>query len=642
MSDGGAGTCAARRRAGFVAGVGGARPAGYAGSMATGPPVASRLATLRDDRRWRAIAAGAGAVACVAIALAAATATPARPGLVALGHAVIVGVPIAVGLHAWYTGVNQRFGVLLMAAGGWASLTTLAESSQALPYTVGRAAGWAMEVGLVYLFLAFPVGRLHDRADRLLVAASALVVLTLFAPRLLLAARFEVPSPYTSCVRDCPANALFSLDRQPGAVDALLRPLGVVAVLVVMAAVIVRLQRRLGAATSVARRLHAPVLVVATVRAAVLGVAIAARWVDPQGAGLEAAAWLLALALPLLALAFLAGLVRWRLFAGRALERLAACLRTLPDAATLQRAFAEAFEDPSVQVALAAPAGAGGWVDVRGAPLTLPERGSGRTVSVVSPGARPAAVIVHDAALGDQPEVLRAGLAMAEVALANQRLLREAEVATREVRASRARIAAGAERERRRIERDLHDGAQQRLVALRIELALAEDLVRADPDRAVERLRALEREVDQALEELRALAHGVYPPLLADRGLATALRAAAAQCPLAVDVDARRIGRYPPEVESAVYFCVLEALQNALKHARGATRVAIALDGTVAGELRFAVRDDGAGVPPGGPAAGAGVVNMRDRVAALGGALAVEPAAGGGAVVRGWAPADQR
>ena len=195
--------------------------------------------------------------------------------------------------------------------------------------------------------------------------------------------------------------------------------------------------------------------------------------------------------------------------------------------------------------------------------------GSGLRVSTVrGQDGRTIAAIVHDEALCDQPQLLEAGLAMAEVALKNQRLAVDAEAAMREVRASRARIAAGAERERRRIEQDLHDGAQQRLVALRIELELAEEVVRSDPEGGARLLQKLEQELDQALEELRALAHGVYPPLLADRGLVAALRAAAGRSPLPVRVDARAIGRYAPEVESAVYFCVLEALQNVLKHAR--------------------------------------------------------------------------
>jgi signal transduction histidine kinase len=607
--------------------------------MATGLSVASGLSSLRDDQRRLLIIAGAGAVACIAISTTAALEAPTRPGLVALARGAIVVVPLAVGLHAWYTGLNERFGALLAAAGGWASVTTLAESSDELLYTVGRAAGWGMELLLVYLFLAFPSGRLRDRRDRMLVAAMGVAVLALFAPRLLLAEHFEVPSPYTSCTRDCPANALLLLE--PAAVETVLQPLGVLAILLVMIGVIGRLQRRMGAATPLAKRLYGPVTMVAIVRAGVLASAISARWLQPSAPLLEAAAWALALALPLIALAFLAGHLRWQLFAARALARLAACVRTLPDAVTLRRAFAEAFEDPSLDVAFPAGRGSTGWVDARGRPVSLPAPDEGRRVSTVSDDGKPIAAIVHDDALCDQPELLKAGLAMAEVALANQRLAIHAETAMREVQASRARIATGAERERRRIERDLHDGAQQRLVALRIELELAEEVVQRDPQRGVRLLRELELELDQALEELRALAHGVYPPLLADRGLAAALRAVAARSPLPARVEARAIGRYAPELESAVYFCVLEALQNVLKHARGARRARIDLDGSAPGELRLSVRDDGIGASPAALSAGAGIVGMRDRLVALGGELEVTSVPGRGTRVHGRVPAAQ-
>jgi signal transduction histidine kinase len=608
--------------------------------MATGP-VARRLLALRADRRRMVFAAGVGTIACMAVSTAAAMDAATAPGLVALARTAIVGVPIAVGLHAWYSGLNERFGLLLAAVGGWAFLTTLAESSDELVYTIGRVAGWGMEVLLVVLFLAFPAGRVRHRSDRLLVAAMGVVVLTLFAPRLLLAERFELPSPYTSCIRDCPANALLLLDGEPAAVDAALQPLGVVAVLLVMVGVIARLRQRTVAATPRMRRMNAPVLTVATMRAVVLAAGITARELQPRGRLLEATAWLLALATPLLALAFLVGLLRWRLFAVLALERLAGSVRTMPDAVTLRRAFSDAFEDPSIDLAFPTSRAPSGWVDAHGRPASLPAAGSGLLVSTVrGQDGRTIAAIVHDEALCDQPQLLAAGLAMAEVALKNQRLLFDAEAAMREVRASRARIAAAAERERHRIEHDLHDGAQQRLVALRIELELAAEKVRSDPEAGARLLGKLEHEVDEALEELRSLAHGVYPPLLAGRGLVAALRTVAGRSPLPVRVDARAIGRYAPEVESAVYFCVLEALQNVLKHA-GAERAWVDLDGGVPSELRISVRDDGPGASQAALRAGAGIVNMRDRLVALGGELEVTSIRGRGTVVRGRVPVPQ-
>ena len=223
---------------------------------------------------------------------------------------------------------------------------------------------------------------------------------------------------------------------------------------------------------------------------------------------------------------------------------------------------------------------------------------------------------------------------MQAVVLDNQRLATEASLATREVERSRARIAASADRERRRIERDLHDGAQQRLVALRIELELAEELVRQDPDRGADRLKELELDVDEALEELRSLAHGVCPPALADRGVVEAVQVVTRRFPVPVDVEAHDVERYVPEVEGAVYFCVVEALQNVLKHA-DARRVEVRLDGGRRSTLRFSVRDDGAKATDGSIAQGAGISNMRDRLAAVDGELAIFSRAGVGTTVSG-------
>jgi len=206
-----------------------------------------------------------------------------------------------------------------------------------------------------------------------------------------------------------------------------------------------------------------------------------------------------------------------------------------------------------------------------------------------------------------------------------------------EVTRSRARLVDAFELERRRIERDLHDGAQQRLVALRIELELAEELVRKDPARGADRLHELERTVDEALEEVRSLAHGVYPPVLADQGLAEALRAAAQKSPVHVHIAAEAVRRYTPEIESAVYFCILEALQNVLKHAEGARNVSVSLDGRGRAELRFVVRDDGAGVA-GDIVAGTGITNMNDRIAAAGGVMDVTTTVHVGTTVSGYVP----
>ncbi len=204
-----------------------------------------------------------------------------------------------------------------------------------------------------------------------------------------------------------------------------------------------------------------------------------------------------------------------------------------------------------------------------------------------------------------------------------------------ELQASRARLVAAATAERRRIERDLHDGAQQHLVALAVGLRLLRDGIPADsPD--LELLDELDRGARDAVAALRDLAHGIYPPLLRDAGLAAALRAVAARGPVAVTVVADMPDRAVEAVEAAVYFCCLEALQNVAKHAPDA-RVTIRLT-AAARQLRFTVADDGPGFDPAAAARGAGLTNMADRLGAVGGVLVIRSTPGGGTEVDGRAP----
>jgi signal transduction histidine kinase len=230
------------------------------------------------------------------------------------------------------------------------------------------------------------------------------------------------------------------------------------------------------------------------------------------------------------------------------------------------------------------------------------------------------------------------GLALHNVQLdsALQESLEHLQVANDELRASRARIVATGDAERRKIERNLHDGAQQHLVALAVNLRLAKDLVEEDPASAVEMLEALGDAVRDTIQELRDLAHGIYPPLLMDSGLKEALRAAANRSPLSVSVDLDGVERFPTEVEAAVYFCCLEALQNAGKHAPEAhVDLRVGVDEH---HLRFEVRDDGPGFDQATATAGHGYVNMSDRLGAIGGTVEWISSPGAGACVRGEVP----
>ena len=202
-----------------------------------------------------------------------------------------------------------------------------------------------------------------------------------------------------------------------------------------------------------------------------------------------------------------------------------------------------------------------------------------------------------------------------------------------DLRASRQRLVSAQDQERRRLERNLHDGAQQHLVAIKVKLGLAEMLLGRDPDRALQILDQLKSDADEALETLRDLARGIYPPLLADRGLLVALESQARKATVPVSVEAEAIGRYSQDIEAAAYFCVLEALQNVQKYAQ-ASQVAVRLRGEEDG-ITFAVADDGRGFDVASMKRGAGLTNMADRLDALGGELQISSVPGEGTTITG-------
>jgi signal transduction histidine kinase len=275
---------------------------------------------------------------------------------------------------------------------------------------------------------------------------------------------------------------------------------------------------------------------------------------------------------------------------------------------------------------------------VPGVSRIVPVRHQGELLGAVSINKRPGEVLtpVEETLLTDL--AAQAGLVLRNVRLTAELQARLTEISRQavELRASRQRIVATQDAERRRLERNIHDGVQQNLVALTVKLRLATTLAKRDPQRARVSVQALEAETDQALETLRALARGIYPPLLREQGLATAVRAEAEKVPLAATVNADGLERYPPEVEAAVYFVCLEALQNVTKHAR-ASRVAINLR-SLAHELSFEVTDNGAGFEAAKDARGSGLRNMIDRIEGIGGRLEIRSAAHQGTTVTGTLP----
>jgi signal transduction histidine kinase len=228
-----------------------------------------------------------------------------------------------------------------------------------------------------------------------------------------------------------------------------------------------------------------------------------------------------------------------------------------------------------------------------------------------------------------QEELVQNLASQAGLVLRNVRLIEE-------VRASRRRLVTAQDEERRRLERNLHDGAQQQLVALALKVRLAEGFAEKDPGRARELLSDVQSEMQDALDNLRDLARGIYPPLLADQGLAVAIESQARKAAVPVTVDADSLSRYPQEIEAAVYFCCLEALQNVAKYAE-ASSVRVRLD-QQDGQLMFEVADDGRGFDTATTSRGAGTQNMADRLSALGGSIDIESRPGFGTTVRGRIP----
>ncbi len=242
-----------------------------------------------------------------------------------------------------------------------------------------------------------------------------------------------------------------------------------------------------------------------------------------------------------------------------------------------------------------------------------------------------------DVTLEEVAREVGVALNKARLDAALQESLQQLRVQAAELQASRTRLVAAADEERRRIERNLHDGAQQHLVALAVKVRLLEQVSEKDPERARTLMDQLQDDVKAAVDELRALAHGIYPPLLSSRGLGEALTAASRRASLPAHVDSNGLGRYTPEVEAAVYFCCVEALQNAGKHAGSGASAGIRL-WQEEGRLHFEVTDDGSGFESNGQSAGAGLTNMRDRLGAVGGTITVESAPGKGTRLCGMVP----
>jgi signal transduction histidine kinase len=579
-----------------------------------------------------------GLVLC-AVSVAVAGADPidaSRSGQVAISVLTLAAL-LGVGLYAWYRGGEGRFGQVLIVTGLCWFLVSFSNSDVPALYSVGRIAGWVFEIVLAYALLSYPTGRLESRGARLVIVAAVLLVGLLYLPTIPLTSQFPLPTPFTGCTVNCPQN-VFLAGSEPGFLVNLIKPLREVLTIGIYLGAVYVLSTRLLAAGHNQRRTLAPVLGAALLRFAAAIVYIALRRAGAEGAVLEAAVLVALLSVPATALGFLFGLVQWRIYSGTALGELTTGLGETTNPGELRDLLARSLDEPAVQLYYArAPLPGDGtpapWLDSWASPCPAPVPPPAGFLHEVEAESGLRVALVCDEGFRDRRDFLDAVCSCVVSGLERQRLDAALAASLADVAASRKRLAGAADGARQKIERDLHDGAQQQLVALRIKLELAREALEQESGEAEEMVAGLGPEVDEIIEEVRSLARGIYPPLLASDGLGEALRAAARRSPVPVTIETNGVGRLPSETESAVYFCCLEALQNVAKHAPGASAIRIGLLDD--GELIFEVADDGCGFTPNGNNGGSGITGMRDRLAAVGGVLWVESAPDQGTRVRG-------
>jgi signal transduction histidine kinase len=549
-----------------------------------------------------------------------------------LVRVLIVGTLVIGGMYARTSRIQERMGALLVWAGLFSAVWLMNGSSSRLPFSVGMFAAGAFPAVFCYLMLAHPSGHLGSNAERrfLLTVGGGIVVLWTFL--VLTSVQPPISGALVKCVPGCPANVLHSASPGDDAV-ALLKAMTWVLCTVLIVGTALLLYRRGRSRTEPVRRSSVPVAWAAIANAAVwIGFALTKAIGSPLAGAFGAAYVEMAIIIPL---AILAGLGVERLFMGQALADFVTGLAQMPKADP-QALMAVALRDPTLQIGYWRP-GRDICVDVSGAPIATSDLGPGRAISWVQRGHRPVAAVIYDADIAGQDRFVQAAGAAALMRLERAQLEVDLKASTADLAASRIRLVESADAERQRIERDLHDSVQQDLVAVRIKLDMVAEAFREEPSRGEIMLASVGRQMDDVLEALRSLARGIYPSLLSERGLAEALKSVARRSPLPVAVDARGVGRYPEDVEVAVYFCCLEALQNAVKYAGHFATVTIQVRDET-GALEFQVRDNGGGFDLDEVADRHGLLNMRDRIEAVGGTLMLSSQKRRGTVVRGRVP----
>jgi signal transduction histidine kinase len=531
---------------------------------------------------------------------------------------------IAAGLVAWARRPDNRTGPLMAAVGFTWFIGNFQNSSAPVLVSLGTAFESASSGALAHLILAYPQGRL-GRPERVAVAViyafilvSGITIALTYDRRIL----FDCSACPHGGLALFPSRSVYDGIRTVG--DWVSVPFAV--------AVLALLVRRFVVATPPMRRALGS-LWLASVLVAVVFVSEGVSGEAGPGAHDTLVEVLQRFAELLLPAAFLYGLFRSRLARAAVADLLAALARPLPPG-KLREALARTLGDPSLELGFWFPE-SDAYIDENGHRLEWPDTSSRRAVTKLEAEGRPLAALIHDPALLEDRQLVDAAGTAARLALENERLQAEVKAQLEEVRASRARIVTAADAERRRVERDLHDGAQQRLVTLSLALRMAQEQAAGDRNGALAAtLAEAAEEVRVALSELRELGRGLHPSILTEAGLGPALESLAERSPIPTTISAVPAGRLPAPIEATAYFVVSEALANVAKYS-GAASATVRAENRE-GRLVVEVRDDGVGGAD--PGAGSGLRGLGDRVAALDGNLRIESPKGGGTRVRAEIP----
>jgi len=532
---------------------------------------------------------------------------------------------IGTGLFAWWRRPENRFGALMAAVGFTWCIGGLWMANEPGLFIVGMLFGAVPYGFLVHMLLAFPRGVLEGRL------ATGTVVAVYFVTTVMqLAWVLTYDTTRDEC--GCPPNPILLWDNQ-GVSDVIAGAQSAIGLLAVVA-LILALYRRWNGVGSVQRRGLTPVIFTGAVLSADLGLTLAADLAGVSGPVEEAVDIAGLSLLASVPFAFLIGLLSTRMSRAGAVGDLVTRLADAPRRGELRDALARALGDDSLMLAYWMP-GSAGYRDVHGHAVQLPPPDAHRAVSHVDHDGRRVATIVYDATVVEEdPGLVDAVGSAAALALENERLDAELRARVEEVRNSRMRLIEVGMAERRGLERNLHDGAQQRLVSLALTLRTARLRLEGHEDGASELLDGAEQELNMAISELRELARGIHPAVLSDRGLPAALESLAGRSPVPVEVGSVPDERLPEPVELAAYYVISEALANVVKYADASyARVDVVREN---GHVLVEVADDGVGGAD--PARGTGLRGLEDRLGALEGRLAVESRPGLGTRVKARIP----